>query len=146
MGVGFSETAIFHKFCCSLLRLKYDLEGFGQTKLGTHKPMITPVDIQVSIRGGEQRIDVSPLAIELIANLLNDFIYEFKERDSKSILARHHRALDFVFGELGGILAKASETLRVERQMSSIDILHWLAPRWPDALKGPALGFVFDKE
>ena len=108
--------------------------------------MITPVDIQISIRGSGRRIDLTPLATELIANLLNDFIYEYKDRELKAILDRHHRALEFVFTELSGILAGAAGTLHIEQQMSAIDILHWIAPRWPDALKGPALGFVFDKE
>jgi hypothetical protein len=108
--------------------------------------MITPVDIHLSIGASSRRIDITPLATELIANLLNDFIYEYKNRELKAILDRHHRALEFVFTELGGILADAAESLRIEQQMSAIDILHWLAPRWPDALRGPALGFVFDKE
>jgi hypothetical protein len=108
--------------------------------------MITPVDIQLSILGSSQRIDVTPLATELIANLLNDFIYEYRDRELKAILDRHHRALEFVFTELSGILADAAGTLKIEQQMSAIDVLHWIAPRWPDALKGPALGFVFDKE
>ncbi len=64
--------------------------------------MITPVDIQLSIQGSGQRIDVTPLATELIANLLNDFIYEYKDRELKAILDRHHRALEFVFNELRG--------------------------------------------
>jgi hypothetical protein len=110
--------------------------------------MITAFDVQFAVGASRPTIPLSPLAADLVANLLNDFIYEFRGQEVSAVVDRHHRALDFVYKELANVLTDASRELRVERAVTAVDILHWISPRWPDLLKkqGSVLGFVFDKE
>jgi hypothetical protein len=108
--------------------------------------MIIRFDIQLGMQGSHGRIGLTRRATELVANLLNDFIHDLKDRQIGAVLDRYHRALEFVYRELADVLAGAATARHADKRLSSVDLLHWIAPRWPDVLRGPARGFVFDKE
>jgi len=121
--------------------------------------LITAADLQRGVEeSGNTQLQLTSFAASLLAVLLNAWIYETVPRDTHaepraSLAGRHRVATDFVYRELPTVLRQLVRESRrfggdaPDGPITSIDIIHWINPRWPEASKEtPALAFIFDKE
>ncbi|WP_263356865.1 hypothetical protein [Acidicapsa ligni] len=124
--------------------------------------MLTADDIQNGLRANPYppELQLSPLASTLLATLLNAWIYEGRDYEGRNYEGRDRapgdrqgRAAYFVAQELPVVLTQLLNRSRElenrprEEAITSIDIIHWMNPRWPELLaESQILGFLFNKE
>lgn len=104
--------------------------------------MISQFDIQIAAQ--QSGIRLTPLARELVAVIFNAAIYEARRGNP---LERNELILNFLRSDFPRLLVGLSRSLKVTEEISALDAIHWLIPKFPDQITGSRqLAFIFDKE